>query len=234
MAENTGERTTPEPYTVLKDPEQREVIKRRAIDLANTAAGKQTVVFLDNTARPLAYLLNIVYPIVHPDKKLPDFKFLNIGSEKTDFPPFESLDELKHSFGSENVDTLQKILHSDASEERLIVDEVSMTGKTKALTDKILRIADPKNKYSFFMFLESYKDQTPFMEIIRQPNASLATITFGGAHMPWSGSSTLNSDEADDSLFTLSGTPNRRGHDTIKILHNEFKLLAAEINAEKQ
>lgn len=83
MSEDQQGLQIPEGYWFLGNPEQRTVIKRRAIDMVEAAQDAGTVVFLDKTARPLGDLFRSVFPIVYPDKRVPNIRFVNLGTEKT-------------------------------------------------------------------------------------------------------------------------------------------------------
>lgn len=69
-------------YEILSNPQQRDVIKRRGIDMVNYSVEADMVIFLDISARPLAHLYRKLFPIIQPDIPMPKIKFLNIGSEK--------------------------------------------------------------------------------------------------------------------------------------------------------
>lgn len=241
MPENTRESGPPPTYKILSNPNQREVIKRRAIDLAHSARSAQTVIFLDRSARPLAHLMRQVFPIVYPDAELPKIKFLNIGSEKKepkeiesaishiaandDLSPLKTLDDLKTIYGAENIDDLQKVLKSsDKPENRLVVDEVVFSKGTKTLTERILGIADPANTYSFFPFLDSPEDERPFRTGVGHTSVPW---------VPWSGASPLTKGEdGSDLSFTLSGEFSKSGRDEIMRINSEFRMLAEEIRKD--
>ncbi len=144
----------PEGYWILGDPQQREVMKRRSIVMVRAAEDAGTVIFLDKTARPLGYLFRLVFPTVYPDKKIPEVKFINLGTEKMTpvigigwheatqqaevsgqrgklpgfmdiLPRIQTKADLEAIYGQENIEALARILRGNKSpEKRLIVDEV--------------------------------------------------------------------------------------------------------------
>jgi len=176
-------------YEIIKDILQREVIKRRTVDLVRAAHGKSMVIFLDKTARPIASLFIPVYRHLYPSEPRPEVRFVNIGTEKrwtfTDFfgtddwlewrNLINSVEVLRQVFGSDSVDYLIKVINPNLLGPRLVVDETTASGRTKEIAIRTLSSADPSNHYEFFSFIESDGDKRLFRGYS------------GWAHVPWDG-----------------------------------------------
>lgn len=203
-------------YKFLTREDQRETIKRRALDLVAAARGKAMVIFLDKTARPFSQLLISLYGFIYPGEPLPAIRFINIGSEKGWPIVFylkrksginysgrlrENLGALKNQkevgklFGQENIDYLLRLLQTEQTGgQRLVVDDLVDSGTTRAVALRILSIADKRNHYHFFPFLESDNDRHRFCDIGRAP------------FLPWHGACTLVVDQngGDDLSFRVN------------------------------
>lgn len=198
-------------YKFLTKESQRETIKRRALDLVREAHGKDMVVFLDKSARPLSQMLITLYPYVYPGEVRPAVRFVNVGSEKSwpiichlkrklghnysgrlreNLGALKSQSEFIELFGQENTDYLRKLLQTEqAGGQRLVVDDLIDSGTTRAVALAILSVADRWNHYHFFPFLESDCDRSPFCDRGRVP------------FLPWHSSCTLVVDaEIEDDL----------------------------------
>lgn len=257
---------TSEGYEILNNPQQREVLKRRGIDMVNDSVEADMVIFLDKSARPLAHLYRKLFHIIQPDKSMPKVKFLNIGGEKVvhlqSYSPEEpedkvkdgnkpcvwtepqldpvlldinTIDDLNYFFGQENVDQLIKILEVDNKpKKRLIVDEVEVSGRTRAVAEKIIAAADRKNGYyAFFTFLETPEDRKEF----EVPDSMGVT---NNAALPWHGDDGLVEDISRDNYylfesdpyFTTRRTYDSSGRDYSLQVRKELKMLVDEIKLE--
>lgn len=254
---------TSEDYAILTNPEQREVIKRRGIDMINDSIEADMVIFLDKSARPLSYLYRKLFPVIKPDKPMPKIKFLNIGSEKVthlqsyapDEPPrktetgsrlgvwtapqvnpvlddIHTIEDLNYFFGEENVDQLIRVLEvEDKPKKRLIIDDVEVSGETKAVAEKIIAAADRKNgSYAFFTFLKTPEDKEAF----KVPDSMGVT---NSAALPWHGDDGLVEDIAKDDYYLFEVDPyfitrrtsNSSGRDYSLQVRKELGMLVDEI-----
>ncbi|MDD5726350.1 MAG: hypothetical protein PHC53_02965 [Patescibacteria group bacterium] len=68
-------------FEILNNPEGREVLLSRIDDLIRGVRLKKTdtVIFLDKSARPLAWLFNERYKRIFPGETIPAIRFINIG-----------------------------------------------------------------------------------------------------------------------------------------------------------
>ena len=159
-------------YEILKNPRQREVLKRRAVDLVNLSRRKNcSLLFLDRGARPLAYLFSKTFLKLYPQEKKPKIGFLNIGSEKTNHVnkikkknPGKEL-SFNDIFETERIEELRQYLQKSTTKERLIVDDLIDSGDTKNLALDLLRSVDPDNNYEFYTFIKSGVDRDRFTEL---------------------------------------------------------------------
>lgn len=172
-------------YLAISNPNEREVLFRRSQEMVEAAKGMKAVVFLDKAARPLAYLYRKIHQEIYPEGQRPLIIFANIGSEKKDilerkvkryYPDFcikngdIPLDYLRDRidlvkiFGVGNVKQLERLLLCSGTGEKMIVDDVQATASTSNLALRIASIVDPESDYTFFQFLESYKDRKTFTQ----------------------------------------------------------------------
>lgn len=194
-------RPTPDfTYQCIVDPTQREVLMRRGLDLVRYAHDKDIdmMIFLDKTARPLHQFMITLWPEIFPGQKHPAVKFVNLGTEKTEllrkfhyeilhvtpkvYSPSLNLHdqkELPAIYGLESINRLKAVLHSPTPQRRLVVDEISVSGRTIDLANTIFTLIDPKHSYKYFIFIDSF-----------------CRLPFGGnswqaAFVPWHSESTL-------------------------------------------
>lgn len=235
------------PYELLNSRSQREVVKRRALDLAVASHGKSMVIFLDKTARPLHQLLRECYPIIYPKEPLPKIKFVNIGTEKgwsirnhlrkvlgerysgdlvDNLGEIKDRNDLSRIFNHTNVDYLVKLFKSSkAGEQRLIVDDLTDSGTTKAIAIRILSCVDPQSRYDFFEFLKSDKDREPFRKGAIAP------------FFPWHSTYTLVHDQTADGLLdenSFKVQPERDAWrvERSRLVRDELHKLCGELKSE--
>ena len=69
-------------YEILSDPEVRENLLERMQELTEQIHDRNinSLVFLDRSARPLAWMFHDLWKQVYPETKAPDIKFLNVGT----------------------------------------------------------------------------------------------------------------------------------------------------------
>lgn len=221
-------------YEVITNPEQREIIKRRAIEMVEAAKDCEMVIFLDKTARPLSTLFRDLWPVIYPEKPMPALRFVNIGREKRraleDFAErlphletdllklFNSKGDLEEIYGTENIAELEKVISSQRSGKRLIVDEIEGSGLTAMLAKKILQMIDPNSHYSSFALLESDKDIKSF------------TLGEDPPVVPWDNYYSLVSEPLPRSFVTVPGDEYFR--ETGLQARTELKMLAQEAAKE--
>ncbi len=163
----------PTEYQIIH-PDSAPLLKDRAIAMAAAAHENDAVIFLDKKARPLAHLFGRVFPALYEDV-LPEVRFMNFGSEKKieidnvyayadkdtrsrftrlrQENPFTSRDELVTVFGTDNIEELEAMIHHPSmGPNRLIVDDLSNSGKTKLLAKHVLSTLDPESTYTTFAF----------------------------------------------------------------------------------
>lgn len=235
-------------YEFLKSKTQKEVIKRRALDLATAAHGKSMIVFLDKTARPLYQLLRSSFSLVYPGEVLPRIRFVNIGSEKNNkirsyihevqrgkyfgkltdnLVEIKDKDDFVKIFGQENIDYLVDVFKpSKAGERRLIVDDLIDSGATRAISMMILSIIDPQSLYYYFPFLESDRDRRSFCD-------------FGGTapSFPWHSTFTLVHDQTINNMLDENSFKVQRERDFWKVeksrvVRHELRQLCDELKSE--
>ncbi len=190
----SGEQTKPpREYRIITNVLQREVIKRRAVDLVHEANGFDTLIFIDKSARPISYLFRNLWSADQPNKPMPKILFLNIGVEKqkvlqghsaliweraSDWEPFApSIDDLiprltsievfEEVYGKENISQLLQVLKPKEKGKRLIVDELEYTGRTHRFIERLLEAINGNNEYDYFNFLETEQDKEPFKRNIK-------------------------------------------------------------------
>lgn len=217
-------------YKVITNPEQREIIKRRAIEMVEAANGCETVIFLDKTARPLSTLFCDLWSTIYPEKSMPVVRFANIGREKRqvleDFNQrrdlfkhdllklFNSKSDLERIYGEGNIAELEAIIASGKAGKRLIVDEIEGSGLTMMIAKKILQTIDPQGGYSSFIFLESDKDIESF------------TLGEDPPIVPWDTYYALVSEPLPRSFVAVSGEEYFR--ETGLQARTELRMLAQE------
>lgn len=155
-------------YRILDSPEMRVNYLRLTDELIAKMVSQETdvAVFLDKSARPVAWLTKELWPILAPINpktgeqfKLPDIKFLNIDREQwgailgrsevkegginVESLPDERLEELRQVFapvaGISN-EGEQSLL---TNKKVMVIDEVKMSGDTLEMSEKILQKAFP-------------------------------------------------------------------------------------------
>lgn len=180
-------------YILLPDPQMRQILFERSLEMVEAARDCDSVIFLDKGARPFSYLLAKLYPLLYPGDKAPDFKFLNIGKEKIYFlkakqwldheekyldnpewfPFLETVNDLIRVFGEGETEELLSVVDFKSIGKRIVVDDLVYRGESRALALKILRIVDPGSMHTFFPFLDTPERRFVFMNINFVP------------HMPW-------------------------------------------------
>jgi hypothetical protein len=228
-------------YDILSNPIQREIIKRRTLDLVNAAENKDMVIFLDKSARPLSHLFRHVYPTVFPDKRLPKIRYVNMGTEKgmnlrlDQIPEITSVENLKTIFGNENIEELQKTLESgEIPEKRLVIDDVEVSGDTRKRAEHIFKIIN-NSEYNFFFFLDSPEDKKLFPY---DPDPFDDTVPIVHA-LPWYGNASIIRDrkfqdrrkmlENKSFRVAINEDPEARKYELN--LRRELDMLAEEIKA---
>jgi len=145
-------------------------------------------------------------------------------------------DDLNYFFGQENVDQLIKVLEvDDKPKKRLIIDEVEVSGRTRAIAEKVITAADRQNGYhAFFTFLEEPEDREKF----KVPDSLRVT---NNAALPWHGDDGLVEDMADDDDYYLSEADpyfltrrasDNSGRDYSLRVRKELEMLVNEIKDE--
>jgi hypothetical protein len=210
-------------YTIENDARVNEALKRRAMEMVKAAEHMDMAIFMDQKARPLAYMFHKLWPLIYPDKPRPKIRFVNIGGEKrtllADYPKkkgirgqsflfpiklLTDIDTLNDVYGSDNIQELSNILEigkSSTPEKRLFIDDTTSTGMTKELTNRMVEILDPINEYSHFAFIDTPEDRVLFTdpEYIRES---------GGAtkpYLPWVARETLVTSTIDPYHFIPQG-----------------------------
>jgi len=219
---------------LLPNQEQREVIKKRMIELVKTGKEYERIIFLDKSARPLSCLFIKLFKKLYPDLPLPQINFLNIGQEKTNrfymdafkkplihpneiFSQLTTVEDLKKMFGIINIDVLIYFYKKGKSGKTLVVDTIEETGDTKTLTEKILKIIDPANPHDFFVLLSSEKDRIPFLS------------SNGDIKLPWKRISIIDDNpENPNSFFCVPAFYTFDRIEGLKLI-KELKTLANEI-----
>ena len=177
-------------YSILTNPDQRSVIRRRTADLVEQVVdnGIDTVIFLDKTTRPLVTAFIHQWEICHPELPFPQLRFLRIGREKTtaihqwsqnnfsaqnkpDIEAVLSRENIPHIFGQENIDFIGNML--ETAESVLLVDDVRHSGKTARIAIATLSSIFPDLIIDTFFMLSSSEDRKPFYG------------DFGARFLPW-------------------------------------------------
>lgn len=144
-------------YSMLDSPEMRERYVRHTEKLIATAIENKTttMMFLDKSARPVAWLTRALWPMLGVDEDgknvpMPDMRFANIDREQ--WEPIVGRTEDKDG-GIINIDnvpvrTISQLSDTykdlDSEEERiLIVDEVMSSGDTNRIAGGLFRRAFP-------------------------------------------------------------------------------------------
>lgn len=228
-------------YTIIEsDPQVRTLLKQRALMMVRAAENKDTVYFLDQKARPLAYLFYKLWPLIYPEKRMPQIRFLNIGSEKIDllirqfkknttlptFNPFpieilNSFEDLVEIYGVTYVNELLSLLRSSKNDEnRLIVDDVASTSRTKLLSLKIMSIINSRVKtnhnYEFYEFIGN-KDEDQKDRLLLTQDEGIKKIGRTKPYLPWDNNATLVSDNNIPYDFDDSKYPSPKDRENARI-----------------
>ncbi len=121
-------------YEILKDPEQRLEMRKRALEVVEDIyRGKYSnLVFLDKSARPIQTLLRTVWDQQYPEVSFPHVNFINIGREKHG----------KFLLNPEEIKRIREqysyLSNAPDGAKVLVVDEYSATGSSLKLAKKIL------------------------------------------------------------------------------------------------
>lgn len=228
----------PVEYKILAKDSQREVLKRRATELAAASRGKDSLLFLDRGARPIAYLYMKVFAQLYPGEKRPNIGFINLGSEKgrpidnatyRGEPYPTTTEDFSRLFGQENIQELTEYLTQKKDEKRLIVDDIEDSGATRKIAETLLPAVDPSNNYEQFTFIENPADRVRFSEADDFPDIPLEWYD-EPIHpaTPWHRQASLVSDVDRNSFFTKPN-PNPEERTAGIALRAELDKLASEI-----
>lgn len=220
-------------YRVLREPVQREILKDRAVDFIYQAGTMDTIVFLDKSARPLSQFLYDLWPKFYSNRPLPRVLNIDIGNEKgvvlSDHafttwkrhalienlvPELDSEAKIREIYGSVNIDRLQSLLKSNTPEHRLIVDDLSQSGRTLIITKLLMMVLDPVNTYKYFTFIEKND-----LEFFYKPRKGWIT--------PWKQKESAG-DIQDPKSFLVSDATDKQLN-KLGQLRKELQMLAGEI-----
>lgn len=224
-------------YEIITNSEQREVIKRRAIDMVEAAKDCEMVVFLDKKARPLSTLFTNLFPVVNPDQPTPQIRFLNIGEEKrqvledycektqggvpADYPDglldlVRDRQDLAQIFGEQNVNDLALAIGEESVGKVLVVDELKGFGFTHSFADRVIQTINKTLGTENFVFFDSEKDKAVFSQ------------NWG---LPWSSDTTLVRDESRESFISKVDYRSWTKEEGLAV-RRDFKMLAQEAAKE--
>jgi len=160
----TNQQRVKMPVYFTSDEKMRAVYIDRTDKLINeiTSGNYDSVIYLDKSARPIYWLVREFWDILAPGKPRPDTKFANIDAGQF-FPELESrpsdediqdfeipvsiINDLKKAFGNEfyKKDVNGKLILDENNQpigkKIMIVDEISVSGSTLKLAQKILSTA---------------------------------------------------------------------------------------------
>lgn len=218
-------------YRIFRDPIQREITKRRLVDLAHAAHGKDAVLFLDNSARFLSNFFPTLWQTHYGNEPKPRILNIKIGNEtgvalsdhsayqwkepatiENLIPKLDSVERLREIYGQGNVDRLQRALKSDRPEDRLVVDDLSHSGRTLRIVKHLMWLLDPVNTYRYFTLIENNS-----LEAFYRPKKGFVT--------PWKLRKKPTDESDPKSFFVSSHTDERLSRQ--RRLRQELEMLAA-------
>src|SRR3989344_4027154 len=192
----------PGPKEDIFNHNQAEVLKERTRELVGRVAEGDfaCLMFLDNSARPIAWMFQEAWKKYVPDKKRPAIRFVNIGREKGDVVDWDGMGPYKGDYAAEDE------YKSAVTDFRLKLDSAEYVQKLKKSFEEIF--TDSKNHS--VLLVDDYISSGFSIELAQQffrhhfPNISLESHGFlkkedenvfwrarwNGTHLPW------NSDKA--------------------------------------
>lgn len=222
-------------YEFLKDPQVRDALKRKTIELVEDTQDIDVLFFLDRSARPLAHLYRRFLQVIDPERQRPEIRFLNIGQEKhgerksfydRGVNHLRTRDDLVKMYGEDNIAKLEHQFDKPTGERRMIVDDVFATGSSLQVARAAINSLDSDHEYThFFTYGEGI---TRFPDIL--------------AKMPWDGDDTFVKDKSasegagyrakDSGFLTIRNDDPKQRKQGIQ-LRAELEKLASEFATEK-
>lgn len=227
-------------YQILYNHQQREVIRRRTVDMviaAEDAEDMDMIIFLDKATRPIAQLFVTAWPALFPEESMPEVRHVNIGGEKVSILrkyvgdedhsspsiPIQDLlfqirdeEDLKKIYGGEAVEELLELIGTGQFHNRLIVDVCTVTGETLLLTKSIFKAIDPTSDDSLLVLINDPLDRARFSGISNFPL------------IPWRPHLPSLFESPNEESFVINSSAQAED----SLLMREFEMLAQEIKKE--
>ena len=178
---------------------QKEVLRERAQELVRLVVKGEypCLIFLDNSARPLAWMFQEAWKKYVPERKQPAIRFVNIGREKGDVINWESMGPYKGDYNTnEEYENATKEFWSklDSSEYlkklKLSLEEIFSESKNRSILlvdDYISSGFSIELARGFFRhnFPDIGIDSHSFLE--REDENVFSKERWNGTYLPWNG-----------------------------------------------